>query len=124
MNESQRRHLRERLLGMRDRLREEIGRRGQAIIDDVQDPGAHSRLPTHLADHDDEGVQMEIEVGEAQTELLDEVESALERLGNGRYGRCRTCGRAIGGARLAAVPFTSWCIDCERRRERAAREGR
>lgn len=40
---------------------------------------------------------------------LDEVERALERLDNGAYGRCETCGDPIGDDRLAAMPATRWC---------------
>jgi DnaK suppressor protein len=118
VKEKELKRLREKLVDMRDRLRLEIGRRGQSILDNVLDPGANSRVPTHLADHDDTGVMEEIEVGRAQTGMLDQVETALEKLDRGDYGRCESCRGAISVARLEALPFATHCIDCERELEK------
>jgi DnaK suppressor protein len=41
------------------------------------------------------------------------VESALRRMENGAYGVCANCGKQIGGARLEAVPWARFCIDCQ-----------
>jgi RNA polymerase-binding transcription factor DksA len=40
---------------------------------------------------------------------LDEVDRALERLDNGTYGRCETCGDTIGDDLLEADPTTRTC---------------
>jgi RNA polymerase-binding transcription factor DksA len=40
------------------------------------------------------------------------VDAALERLENGTYGRCAKCHETIGKDRLAAVPYTPFCIMC------------
>jgi DnaK suppressor protein len=45
-------------------------------------------------------------------ETLDEVERALAKLDEGTYGSCENCGKAIGEARLEAMPATRFCIDC------------
>ena len=42
---------------------------------------------------------------------LTEVEGALERLDAGTYGSCEACGKAIGEARLEAMPAARFCID-------------
>lgn len=49
------------------------------------------------------------------------VESALERLSQGRYGVCEECEEEIPLERLQAMPSTVLCVDCQRRRETAAR---
>jgi DnaK suppressor protein len=60
--------------------------------------------------------QVTAERGEAErlaTELrdaLDEVEAAIKRLQEGSYGRCEVCGKAIGTARLEAMPAARLCI--------------
>ena len=41
-----------------------------------------------------------------------------ERIEDGTFGTCRTCGRAIDPARLEALPYTTQCIDCKRKEER------
>ncbi len=42
---------------------------------------------------------------------LTEIEEALERMEDGKYGVCLECGRAIPFARLQAVPTAKYCID-------------
>jgi len=48
---------------------------------------------------------------------LRKVELALERVQNGDFGVCVTCGVAIGLKRLQALPWTSNCIECQERSE-------
>lgn len=47
-------------------------------------------------------------------ELLAQVESIIERLDEGTYGTCATCGGTIGRARQEAFPRATACIDCAR----------
>src|SRR5579875_3673029 len=49
------------------------------------------------------------------------VEDALERLREGRYGICEECEEEIPVERLTAMPSTVLCVDCQRKREAAAR---
>jgi len=49
---------------------------------------------------------------------LAQIESALDRIRHGRYGRCETCDRAIAPVRLKALPYATECIACARRDER------
>ena len=64
-------------------------------------------------------------LGEAarSSATLAEVEAALDRIGDGSYGRCTECDREIPLARLEAVPWTPYCIQdqeiADRRREQA-----
>ncbi|HLN18374.1 MAG TPA: TraR/DksA C4-type zinc finger protein [Acidimicrobiales bacterium] len=41
--------------------------------------------------------------------LLDEVDDALVRLEDGRYGTCDACGQPIDDERLAAFPLARTC---------------
>ena len=43
---------------------------------------------------------------------LAEVEQALERIEQGRFGTCERCGGAIGRQRLLAVPEARHCLGC------------
>jgi DnaK suppressor protein len=40
------------------------------------------------------------------------IQAALQRIENGTYGACDTCGKAIGEARLTAIPEATRCVDC------------
>jgi DnaK suppressor protein len=40
--------------------------------------------------------------------------SALERISEGTYGICEGCSERISKKRLKAIPFTRFCISCQR----------
>jgi DnaK suppressor protein len=42
----------------------------------------------------------------------DEIDRALGRLASGAYGKCETCGVAVGRQRLMAIPEERLCLDC------------
>ena len=51
-----------------------------------------------------------------QQRILDqlaETDHALEKLADGTYGRCDSCGKAIDPARLEALPQASLCLKCK-----------
>jgi DnaK suppressor protein len=50
----------------------------------------------------------------AQVHLI-EVDEALARLRDNRYGQCELCGKPIADARLAVLPATRRCITCAAR---------
>ncbi|MDT4926830.1 MAG: DnaK suppressor protein [Pseudonocardiales bacterium] len=45
---------------------------------------------------------------------LRDVQSALWRMDEGRYGVCTTCGDTIGLERLEILPATRLCLPCQR----------
>lgn len=49
---------------------------------------------------------------------LAEVEAALQRLRDGKYGICVRCGKPINPERLSAIPTAACCVRCQARRER------
>jgi sigma-B regulation protein RsbU (phosphoserine phosphatase) len=55
-------------------------------------------------------------------ELLDEVDSALERMKAGTFGLCETCHDPIEKARLIADPLARYCLDHLTARQRRALE--
>jgi len=44
--------------------------------------------------------------------IVAEAREALNRLNNGTYGICESCGQSIASARLEAIPFTRFCVKC------------
>lgn len=54
---------------------------------------------------------------EAETETLQErlqdIDEALVRIKEGRYGYCAKCGKEIPQARLSLIPEAKFCVDCE-----------
>jgi DnaK suppressor protein len=71
-------------------------------------------------EHDPEGhtiawerQQIAALLAEARTTLTD-IEAAVQRIQDGRYGTCTTCGRPIAAERLDALPATPTCVACAR----------
>ncbi len=50
---------------------------------------------------------------ERESALLHEVEGALERIAQGSYGVCLSCGEQIARKRLMAVPWAAYCLYCQ-----------
>lgn len=51
---------------------------------------------------------------------LEQVVSALRRMREGSYGQCLDCGEPIDERRLAALPATPFCMDCQALHEQPA----
>ena len=72
-------------------------------------------------EHDPEGATIAFErqhvaalAGQAR-EHLAQIDTALQRLRDGRYGLCNDCGQPIGAERLAARPAALTCVRCAAR---------
>lgn len=53
-----------------------------------------------------------------ESRLIKKIKSALERIEDGTYGICETCGGDISLRRLMARPVTSKCIECKEMEEK------
>ena len=104
--------LRSQLEAERDQLRNQLSELGFA------DGGAGLEYDENFADSS----QVTAERGEAGAlahtlqETLDDVERALEKIGEGTFGTCERCGNPIAEARLEAMPAAKLCIDCASKR--------
>ena len=54
-----------------------------------------------------------LSINESERTLLDQVDAALQRIELGGYGECMNCSQQIGEARLNAVPYARYCINCQ-----------
>jgi len=48
---------------------------------------------------------------------IDGFKNALERIREGTFGICEACGERISKKRLEVIPFTSFCVSCQRENE-------
>jgi len=44
---------------------------------------------------------------------VDEIDSALAKIADGRYGTCEQCGKSIPKERLRAIPYAALCVQCK-----------
>lgn len=54
-----------------------------------------------------------LRMAERERKLLSKIQHALERMNNGEYGVCESCGSPITFGRLMARPVATLCIDCK-----------
>jgi RNA polymerase-binding transcription factor DksA len=59
-----------------------------------------------------EGDEVLERLGQAALTEIGQIKAALERINNGVYGTCSTCGEPVGEPRLDAVPHAAQCMDC------------
>jgi DnaK suppressor protein len=48
-----------------------------------------------------------------ESKMIQKIEKALDRIEEGSYGICETCGEDISAKRLKARPVTEQCIECK-----------
>lgn len=65
----------------------------------------------------------ELRIRDRERKLIGKIQEALERITEGEFGICESCGEDIGEARLRARPVTTLCIDCKTEQERQERIG-
>jgi DnaK suppressor protein len=57
-----------------------------------------------------------------ESQLLRNIRAALARMDEGTYGICVRCEKPISPKRLAAVPWTPFCIECQEAADRNEQE--
>ena len=62
--------------------------------------------------------QRDLALRDRSRAALEQVEAALQKVDEGTYGSCASCGNAIAPERLEAIPWTPVCIDCARKGSR------
>ena len=60
-------------------------------------------------------------LGAQDSKRLQLINNALDRIIQGKYGRCLKCGREIPEERLRALPYALMCIQCTTEEERRHR---
>ena len=66
---------------------------------------------------DEQGTSTELALKDRERNFLNQINNALDRITDGDYGYCLSCGNPIGKKRLEARPMASECIDCRQKRE-------
>ena len=107
------------------RMRSILRKRREALLHSLNRDlaGLHGALDQvavgDLADAavDAERESISSQLAAVESAELAAIENALQRMEQGQYGCCETCGQAIPMARLQALPYATLCIDCQRQAE-------
>jgi DnaK suppressor protein len=105
--------VRQELLDERAKLQEQLQRLEAAEYESIG-------YGNHMADDGTDAFEQAVGVALQRKfeATLDEVGRALAKLGDGTYGLCEACGVRIDRARLEALPYARYCLDCQSRQER------
>ena len=60
----------------------------------------------------------ELRIRDRERKLIAKMREAIQRIDNGTYGLCTSCGGDISEKRLTARPVTTLCIDCKTKQEK------
>jgi DnaK suppressor protein len=110
MNETATQHFKDRLLTLRDQVRDEIRASIDALPEEVRPLGEHDREPS-------QGLDSELALQHNEQATYHAINAALKRMDAGMFGQCVACGSSIPYERLDAIPYTAYCIGCERKIE-------
>ncbi|MEW5909176.1 MAG: RNA polymerase-binding protein DksA [Thermodesulfobacteriota bacterium] len=58
-----------------------------------------------------------LRIRDRESKLIKKIKKALERIENGTFGICESCGEEISIKRLKARPVTTQCINCKTKEE-------
>ena len=108
---------RERLVALRARLQGDMTQMEDNALN--KDHNKTTSMPNHMAELGSGNFDQELTLSllGSEKDALDQIEAAIERIADGSYGRCETCGMNIPKSRLEAIPYAAWCVQCASQRE-------
>jgi len=118
MNKEKLEDFRQLLLSQIDALRREADK----TVSEMTDEKTNFPDPTDRASLESDR-NFELRIRDRERKLIMKIREALERIEEGSFGVCESCGEEIGEARLRARPVTTLCIDCKTEQERQERIG-
>jgi DnaK suppressor protein len=95
------------LLQKRNELLADVRRGPEALATNIQSPDA-VEFAIKAAEQD-----LTARTADLRSQMLKEVNRALERFARGEYGVCESCGEDISPARLKAIPWARYCVNCQ-----------
>src|SRR6266481_1269105 len=110
---------RQSLLNLRARLSGNLSHLAEEALRSTggESSGGLSNTPIHMADLGTDNFEQEFTLSliENEEDRLKEINSALDRIDQGNFGKCEECQKPIPKARLQAVPYTRHCVECARK---------
>jgi DnaK suppressor protein len=73
--------------------------------DGVEDSGEMSELDLNRS--------TALNLATRQTQLIEEIDEALQRIEDGTYGQCVRCGKPLDEERLKAMPTAKYDAECQ-----------
>ena len=108
---------RERLLALRARLQGDTTQMEDNALN--KDHNQTTSMPNDMAELGSGNFDQEFTLSllASENNALDQIEAAIERIEDGSYGECETCGEQIPKTRLDAIPYAAQCVQCASQQE-------
>ncbi len=104
----------------RERYRKKLLKKKEEIVDKISETYNESKevetgIAQDVVDKAESSYTKEflLSLSNAEREQLLLIDDALKRIDKKEIGICQRCGKDINKKRLDAVPWTSYCIDCQ-----------
>ncbi|MEJ2156264.1 MAG: RNA polymerase-binding protein DksA [Desulfobacteraceae bacterium] len=94
----------------------ELIHRAEETVHTLSREGESSADPLDRATMDS-GRENNLRFRERESRLIRKIKTTLQKMDDGVYGICESCGDDIPIARLRARPVTAYCIQCKTRME-------
>jgi len=103
----------------KDKLREELDNLKKNTAQTVTGLIGQENLHADLIDQatTDMGQGFMLRIRDRERRLMNKIKDALERIEDGSFGICESCGNEIGIKRLHARPVATLCITCKTKQE-------
>ena len=84
-----------------------------------KDHSKTTSMPTSMAELGSGNFDQELTLSllGSEKDALDQIDAAIERIDDGSYGQCESCGGKIPKARLEAIPYAAQCVRCASQQE-------
>lgn len=114
------RMIKQTLLGQRAELLDQLETESQAFSSSESEVASEIRSDENPAEAGTATFEREkhLSIANNVQDLLEKNNKALEKIEQGSYGICESCGQPIDPDRLAALPHALMCIACKKAEER------
>lgn len=105
------------LLQEREKILKELGHSANIIArPQTEMSGDLSSYSSHMADQGSDTQQREIasQLLSSEQKVLYEIDRALKKIAKKTFGLCERCNKKIERKRLALIPYTRYCIGCQK----------
>ncbi|HEX3046187.1 MAG TPA: TraR/DksA C4-type zinc finger protein [Bacillota bacterium] len=122
MEKEKQNDLKNRLLEEKSRLTTKLNNTSdfqlnQTMSESISELSVYDNHPADIASETFER-EKDLALFNSNQEILQKIDEAIENINKGTYGLCESCGREIDAGRLEAIPYTTFCIQCERKEEK------
>ena len=92
----------------------------ESLKSQKESSGDLSGYSFHMADmaSDSYDRELSLNIASEEQEVIYEIDEALKRMEEGKFGLCISCSKKIPQKRLSAVPYAKYCIQCKSEEEK------